>query len=178
MKDVPAQLEEFEVEFVKLRDGFHEFQYKLGKQFFEAFGNQEVLSANVTVKLGLEKTPQMMQLDLTMNGTVGITCDRCLETLNMPVDTTYRMIYKFRDEERRDPEADFEMVYIRPSEISINVAQPVYETVLLDVPMIRNCDMLENKPCNKEMLKKLEELKQNGEGQADPRWDKLKDLLK
>lgn len=178
MKDAPLQLDEFEIEFVKLKDGVYDFHYKIGKQFFEAFGNTEVLTAQVETHALLDKQNQMMQIDLRMIGVVGLTCDRCLEVINMPVDTTYRLIYKVRDEERHDPEVEYELVYIRPQEISINIAQPIYESVLLDVPMIRNCDLMESKPCNKEMLDKLNQLKQSGESNTDPRWDKLKDLLK
>jgi uncharacterized metal-binding protein YceD (DUF177 family) len=178
LKDVPSPHDEFEIDFVKLKEGVHDFQYRIGKPFFEAFGNSEVLHANVAAKLQLEKQHQMMRGDLQITGTVGITCDRCLEALNMPIDTTYRIIYKVREEAGREPEGEVELVYIRPQEFTINVAQPIYESVLLDVPMIRNCDTLENKPCNRQMLEKLDELKKTGEGEADPRWDKLKDLLK
>jgi uncharacterized metal-binding protein YceD (DUF177 family) len=83
-----------------------------------------------------------------------------------------------RDEERQDPIGDYELIYIKPQETMVNIAQSIYETTLLDVPMLRNCDLLENKPCNKEMLNKLNELKQTGDGETDPRWDKLKDFLK
>lgn len=178
MKDATQQFEEFEIEFVKLKDGEYDFHYRIGKPFFDAFDNKEVLDARIEVEALLEKQNQMMQIDLNIMGTVGITCDRCLEMINMPVDTRYRLIYKFRDEERTDPEGDYELIYIKPQEISVNIAQQVYETVLLDVPMLRNCDQLENKPCNKEMLEKLNQLNQQGDENSDPRWDKLKDLLK
>lgn len=178
LKNVTGYPEEFDIAFVKLKDGVHEFHYELGKQFFEAFGNQEVLEASVQVDAELEKQGQMMQIDLSMRGSVNVTCDRCLESIGMPVDTRYRLIYKFRDEEKTEPEDGYELVYITPQETEVNIAQPVYETVLLDIPMIRNCDGLENKPCNEAMLQKLNQLKHNGEEQSDPRWDKLKDLLK
>ncbi len=178
MKNANPILDEFNIEFVKLKDGIHAFQYAIGKQFFEAFENTEVLIAEVETQALLEKQQQMMHIDLTMKGTVGVTCGRCLEVIDMPIDTKYRLIINIRDEERVDPEAEYEMIYIKPNAISINVAQAVYETILLDVPMIRNCDSLVIKPCNNEMLEKLEKLKHNGEGESDPRWDILKDLLK
>lgn len=175
---MPSLLSEFDIDFVKLKEGVHEFQYRIGKPFFDAFENSEVLHANVEARISLDKQHQMMQADLQMTGTVGVTCDRCLETLNMPVDTQYRLIYKTQEEAGREPQGEVELVFIAPQEFTINVAQPIYESVLLAVPMIRNCDGLENKPCNREMLEKLDKLKQTGEGESDPRWDKLKDLLK
>jgi len=44
--------------------------------------------------------------------------------------------------------------------------------------MIRNCDDMETKPCNLQMLSKLNDLSGSSEEQSDPRWDKLKELLK
>jgi uncharacterized metal-binding protein YceD (DUF177 family) len=179
LKDgVHPLLKEFEIEFTKLKEGIHEFQYRIGKSFFEAFENTEVFNAHIQVQAVLEKQNQMMQINLKMNGIVSLTCDRCLESLNMPVDTTYLLIYKVRDIEATEPEVDFELIYITPNEIAVNVSQSIYETVLLALPMIRNCDLLESKPCNQTMLQKLEYLKHQGEGESDPRWDKLKEMLK
>ena len=179
LKDGFEHLGEFEIEFTNLRDGHHEFRYKLNNTFFEAFENNEVLDAAVRVLVKLEKQPQMLQMGLTVTGIVNINCDRCLEALNMPVDNECLIIYKFTEEaSKQETQRDYELIFIAPQDYSINVAKPIYESVLLNVPMIRNCDLLESKPCNQEMLQKLEELKQNGEEESDPRWDKLKDYLK
>ncbi|MBL7812187.1 MAG: DUF177 domain-containing protein [Bacteroidetes bacterium] len=179
MKDVPTAIEDLDIEFVKLKDGLHTFRYTLGKLFFEAFENTEVLDARVELDIALEKFPAMIHVQLHAYGTIQLPCDRCLEGINMPVDTQYRLVYKLLTDGERVTESDSqELIFLKPQEIRINLAQPVYESVLLDVPMIRNCDGLENKPCNQEMLKKLDEINQSGDGDPDPRWDKLKDLLK
>jgi len=181
LKNASELLAEFDIEFVKLKDGRHDFQYEIDKQFFEAFENEEVASADVRVELQLDKQHHMVQADLIMKGTLGMSCDRCLETLNWPVDCKYKVIYKLQDEHQsreltEDP--NVELVVVPHTAFSFNVAQPIYESVLLAVPMLRNCDGLDQKPCNREMLEKLEKLNQNGEEGTDPRWDKLKELLK
>jgi len=70
-----------------------------------------------------------------------------------------------------------DIFYLNPIEFKINIAQAVYESSLMALPMIKNCDDLEVKPCDKEMLKKLEHINQ-GETQVDPRWEKLKTIIK
>jgi hypothetical protein len=45
---------------------------------------------------------------------------------------------------------------------------------------VKNCDDLPVKPCNNEMLEKLDALSggPGEETERDPRWEKLKELLK
>lgn len=74
-----------------------------------------------------------------------------------------------------------ELVYLKSSDYKISVAQQVYETSLLALPMLKNCDLQEEKPCNKQMLDKLQQLQNNStdsEDTIDPRWLKLKEILK
>jgi uncharacterized metal-binding protein YceD (DUF177 family) len=183
LKNVLGPIADFEIEFVKFKDGIYEFRYEIDEKFFGAFDNSDVKSAAVKVALVLDKQLHMMQVDLIITGSVGMACDRCLEVLGWPVNTRYRLVYKLLEDNQRmgglaKEEDNVELCFVPPNAISVNVAQAVYESVLLDIPMLRNCDNLDVKPCNFEMLEKLEKMKNNGEAEADPRWDKLKDLLK
>jgi len=179
LKEVPQGLEEFDIEFVKLKDGFHEFNYRLGKSFFEAFEQEEVLDADVDVNVDLEKTAGMMILEIVIQGTVTETCDRCLTGIKIPIDSEYRLIYKTGVEgvKKEESELDSELIVISQSEFKINPAPYICETVILSLPMIKNCDDLEEKPCDKAMLSKLENLAIDDEESNDPRWEKLKELL-
>ncbi|NBX65177.1 MAG: hypothetical protein EBT66_09580 [Bacteroidetes bacterium] len=69
-------------------------------------------------------------------------------------------------------------IYLRPHEFKLSIAQPVYETSLLALPMIRNCDEMETKPCDEVMIQKLETLNSDSteEPEVDARWEKLKQL--
>lgn len=180
MKDAGSGLEEFDIEFVKLKDGLHEFRFRLDKPFFEAFGNEDVLAADVQVDVELEKFPTLMNLNMRMAGTTGLSCDRCLEKIDLPVDTRYMVIYKQESEGSavRKEDEDTDLVLLTSQDYKINIAQEIYESVLLAVPMIKNCDQLDQKPCNQEMLSKLNELAGEEDNQSDPRWEKLKELLK
>lgn len=183
MKNAAAVPEDFDIEFVKLKDGEHVFQYGLAGAFFEAFENTDVHRADIAVNAVLEKHVHIINVDLQITGTAGLSCDRCLETIDFPIDTEYRIVFQLLAEHARKTEdendlVNSELVVVEHSENSINFARQVYESVLLGIPMLRNCDDMKVKPCNMEMLQKLEELNQTrGEGN-DPRWDKLKDLLK
>ena len=181
LKDAPGLPKEFEIEFVKLKDGQHHFQGEIGIQFFEYFENIDVKGAQVDVQLEIDKQQSLIQVELFAKGYVSVTCDRCLELVNMPVDTQYLVLYQFTGEVAPDVDKDnseVEFIELPANAVAFNVSQQVYETVLLDIPMIRNCDDLETKPCNSQMLEKLNNINQSGDEKSDPRWDKLKDLLK
>lgn len=180
LKSRDLVLDEFEIEFVKLKDGTHHFQYRIYKEFFEAFESEEVIDANVQVNLELNKHPNWMNVNFQVIGMVGLTCDRCLEKINMPVDADYTIIYRQQDTGGKSNNEDTEIIILAPSEFKFSVSRPVYETILLNLPMLRNCDQLESKPCNLVMLEKLKNVNTNStENQepVDPRWNKLKDLL-
>ena len=64
----------------------------------------------------------------------------------------------------------------------MNIAQYIYELIVLSVPTKRVHPNVLNGTMKSEALERLEELRINEEKtveetSADPRWDKLKDLL-
>ncbi len=180
LKDAITGLEAFDIEFVKLNEGEHVFNFRLDKKFFEAFDNEEILAADIKVEALLERFPTLMNLQLQLSGTMAVSCDRCLVALDMPTTTEHTVIYKFVPEGANPVHSsgESEFVVLTHQDHTINLAQDCYETALLSLPMIRNCDDLETKPCNQEMLAKLNDLSHEEEESSDPRWDKLKQLLK
>lgn len=177
LKDAFLGLEGFDIEFVKLKDGIHEFSYRLEKKFFEVFENEDVLASDIVVKAVLEKSANLMNLSLQLKGKVDVSCDRCLVPLSVLVDTGHHVLYKMLPETDEAQKHD-DWVVLTQQDYKINLGQDCYETTLLSLPMIRNCDELEIKPCNLQMLAKLNDLSGESEEQSDPRWDKLKELLK
>lgn len=178
LKDAVLGLEEFDIEFVKLKDGIHEFSYRLGKKFFEVFENEDVLASDIEVKANLEKSAHLMNLSLELIGKVDVSCDRCLVPLSVPIETSHHVLYKMLPDVDVRSELHDDWVVLTQQDYKINLGQDCYETTLLSLPMIRNCDEMETKPCNLQMLSKLNDLSGSGEEQSDPRWDKLKELFK
>jgi len=172
------------IEFVKLKDGKHELDFRVDKAFFEFFGNEEVQKADVSVFVNVEKSGNWMNLLLNITGSIHTTCDRCLESIGFPITTKYRIMVKLESNEETpadNEDQDTELVYLKSSDYKISVAQQVYETSLLALPMLKNCDLLDIKPCNEQMLNKLHELQDNSsdsDESIDPRWLKLKEILK
>src|SRR4029453_15913935 len=68
---------EFEIAFVGLKAGMHEFNYRITDKFFEAYQQQDFRNCDANVNLYLDKKNSLMLLKLEMGAGVEIACDRC-----------------------------------------------------------------------------------------------------
>jgi len=175
------KVEDLCIEFVKLKDGKHNLDFRVDESFFESLGSTEIHNANVQVDVEVDKSTNWMHVRLRMRGSLTVDCHRCLVALPMQINTKYLLIVKLdsQDEADKDHEDEgVELIYLRPHEFKLSIAQPVYETSLLALPMIRNCDEMDSKPCDQAMIQKLETLNSDSadEDVVDARWEKLKQL--
>lgn len=173
MKD----LKQFNIPFVGLREGNHEFNYTIDNAFFEHFNFDEFKSVNVEVSLNFLKKPTLFELVFTAKGTVEVPCNISNEWYHQKIKAKLPLVVKFGQEYNDDNE---EILIIPHESYQINVAQYIYEMILLAVPKKRMHPKVLDGTMESETLKKLKELeitKENTHTQIDPRWDKLKDLL-
>lgn len=164
----------FSIPVKGLRPGVHEFDFQIDRRFFEAFESSPINDGQVSVRLLFEKRPGLYVLSFHLEGTVKTECDRCLALIDLPIGAEQRLLVKFSEENEAE-EAD--VVYINPEDSHLNVAQFIYEYIILAVPMIKayDCENDENPKCDWEMLKYLDGENQNQDA-SNPIWDALKDF--
>ncbi len=172
-------LTNYNIDFVKLKLGHHNFEYEIDDLFFGLKENSLVNQGKVNVHLLIDKKERLMNFDFQIDGIVKAECDVCLDTIDLPVKGTERIVIKIEDEPK---ESDDEIIYLGPNEISFNVYDHIYEIICTGIPMTKTCkdNAEKSKNCNPEMLKFLSESKDdtnNIETQTDPRWDKLKNII-
>ena len=173
------QLKEFDIPFVGLKVGKHQFDYQIDNAFFEAFNFDEFASSKVEVKVDLEKKSNMLELDIAGNGVVNVPCDLTDEPFDQPVSGKLRLVVKFGEEYNDENE---ELLVIPHGEHQINIAQYIYEMIVLAVPAKRVHPGVADGTLSSDILNKLEEFQpkeenKNNDGDTDPRWDTLKKLL-
>lgn len=154
---------EFEIAFVGLKPGIHEYSYHVDNKFFANYSQADFSDCEAVIKLKLEKNTNFMLLKFEIGGTVNVTCDRCGNLLPMDLWDEFNMVVKQVDNPAvmNDNEADPDIFYISMTESHLHVADWIYEFVALSIPMQRMCDESEiGRPqCNAEvlsMLKKME----------------------
>ncbi|MGW9684506.1 YceD family protein [Flagellimonas sp. 2504JD1-5] len=172
------KLKEFFIPFTGLKLGKHEFGYQIENTFFESFEYQEFNAASISTTAILEKMNNMMELDIEANGTVNVDCDLTGEPFDQAVSAKLHLVIKFGEEYNDEND---EILIIPHGEYQINIAQYIYEMLVLSVPPKRVHPGVLDGTLKSEILEKLEELqpkesKEETEG-TDPRWDDLKKLL-
>lgn len=178
---VMSNLKNFNIPFVGLKQGKHLFEYEIDNTFFEAFDFNEFNSSKLQVKLVFDKKPTFFELHFNVVGFVNVDCDISLEPYEQEVKGTMPLVIKFGTEFNDDNE---EMLIIPHEYFEINVSQFIYELIILSVPIKKVHPDVLNGTMNSEALNKLKELevKENNSSKnkdsIDPRWDKLKSLIK
>ncbi len=132
---------EYEIAFVGLKPGVHEFDFVVDNSFFEDFGVQDFSIKQANVKLLLEKNATFLILRFQVGGTAEVTCDRCSNNLPLQLFEDFTITVKMTE----DPEAanateeDPDVYYISRGESHIDVKAWLYEFVNLSIPMQKTC---------------------------------------
>ena len=122
----------FDIEVIKYAEGIHEFEFQVNDSFFQNFEENEIVQkGNLTIRVQMNIGANLIEVDFHIQGIVELSCDRSLENFDYPLDFHEMMIYKFGSEEKEINEDIFMITRDTPS---INVAQLIYEYILLTIP--------------------------------------------
>lgn len=164
----------YDVEFKGLKEGLHEFEFEVQDTFFEHYEQGLVTKGDIRVNVTLEKRSLFMKLFFDVDGYAELVCDRCLEYYPQKVKSRYELFVKFGYNESDDDK----IIWVLPEEHKINLAQLIYEYIVLSLPLKQvHPDIGDGvSGCNPEMLKKLElhRLREEEKDTTDPRWSALK----
>ena len=173
-------LKEYLIPFVGLKIGKHQFDYQIDNTFFKNFDYDEYNAVSVKVDIVLEKKSTMLELDFKHKGTVNVPCDVSGEEFDLPIKGKLKLLVKFGDTFNDENE---ELLILPHGEFQVNVAQYIYESIILSVPLRRIHPGVKDGSLS-DVIEKLESLspKENKQEEQqnndiDPRWENLKKLL-
>lgn len=153
---------EFEIAFVGLKPGTHEFLYEIDDRFFEEFGQQDFKNCKANVKLELEKNTGFMMLKFEVGGTIDVNCDRCGNDLPLELWDEFEMLVKLTEEpdKMNEEEESPDVFFIARTESHLQVKNWIYEFINLSIPMQKMCKESEmgGSHCNQEVLARLAQL--------------------
>lgn len=184
-------LRTFDIEVIKFLEGVHEIDFEIGKEFFQHFEDNELLDEGIlTVRVIMNKGANLIEMDFLISGEVKLTCDRSLEEYFEHLEIRDKILFKYGEVEE---EINEEVYMITRDTASINVAQFIYEFILLGLPAKKihpdhrtefdeedfeaegtyayidgdyDDDFEEESPDNQDQKEEI----------ADPRWELLKKL--
>jgi len=169
MKDLKA----YKIEIFGLSNSTHDFNFTFNDDFFSNFENSLVSKGKGTCNVKLIKTASMITVNLAIDGSVDLECDRSLEHFDYPISVSKEIIYKYGDEEK---ELSEDVFVILKGEQEINVASFLYESISLEIPMKKLHPKFQDDSDDNEVIYKSEFSDDSQEASTDPRWEALKKL--
>ena len=170
-----CSLERFKIDLKGLTDETTVLEWDLDNSFFGALDQTEVEGGALHVSLSIRKASGFFEFLFHTVGTVNITCDRCLDLMEQPIETDNRLVVKFGSTDSEDDDT----VIVDENEGTLDTSWLIYEFIALAIPIQH---VHAPGKCNPAMTKALEELSADRSGDEessqaiDPRWEKLKDL--
>ena len=151
------------------------YRWLVDSDFFAALDVEDVRNGHVAVDLSVAKASGEYDLTFNLKGTVAVPCDRCLDDMDIDIDTDgdlkVRLGADFAD--------DGDVVVVPELEGTINVSWYIYEFISLAIPLKH---VHAPGKCNKEMSEQLDKHTVSdidggdADGQIDSRWAELEKL--
>jgi len=184
----------YKVDLKDMQQNVQEIEYLLDNQFFTNIGGEDIQKGKINTRLTITKRGGAFNLSFVFSGTVIVPCDRCLDDMDLPIETTAHLIVKFGKDYSEESD---EIVIIPETEGVINLAWFLYEFVALAIPIKH---VHAPGKCNKQMTSKLKKHSvksdddeqsfesdgsddviitdddSDNEERSDPRWDALRGL--
>lgn len=174
-------MQPFIVPLSGLQPGKTGFRWHAGGQFFSGFENSEILDADLVVSVGVEKSGRYIGVDVDIEGTVVVACDRCLADLEIPVSAHPSFSVKFGENQGDMPseEGEREILLLPETDTDLDLGQVVYDYVCTSLPLSR---VHPDGECDPETVKYLnvqdkEDVEESGP-QVESPFAALKDLFK
>ena len=170
-----CSLEQFKIHLKSLTDEVTTLDFDLDNQFFEALDSLEVRQGTLHVSVSIRKTTGFYELRFHTKGTVTVTCDRCLDDMDQPIEADNLLTVKFGAVYSEEDD----VITVPEDEGILDLTWIIYESVALAIP-IRHVHAPGK--CNTAMTNVLEELSadrssdEESDQAIDPRWEKLKRL--
>jgi len=168
---------EFEIAFVGLKPGVHEFNYRIDDRFFEEFNEQDFRNSEANVRLLLDKNSSFMILRFEIGGKAEVNCDRCNNNLPIQLFEEFTITVKITEEPElmNGQDEDPDVYYISRGESHLDVKDWIYEFVNLSIPMQRTCEYenIDGPFCNPAAREVLNNMRREENAGANPIWKGL-----
>ncbi len=163
-------LQEYEVSFSGLKQGKHQFEFPIEQKFFDLFDTEiDFDSYQGKASIELDKHSNFMEAEISTQGKVKLICDYDGEPFETEVENTFPLIIKFGEVFNDE---DDEMLILPHEAYQFNVAQYIYENIVLSIPLKHQCEDCQKQHQEEDYIVGEDKY----EDENDPRWDELKKL--
>ena len=170
-----CSLETYKIDLKGLKEDETVLDFDLRDDFFQSLDGSQLEHGALHVSVSIRKMTGFFELLFHTEGSVTVSCDRCLDDMEQPVETSNRLIVKLGSEYSEEDD----IIVVPEDEGILDTSWIIYEFVALVIP-IRHVHAPGK--CNPAMTQTLEELSadrssdEESSQTIDPRWEKLKVL--
>lgn len=125
---------DFLIPFTGLKNGKHSFDFKVDSSFFENYNYNDFNHINAEINVLFDKKINLFELHFTAKGIANVPCDVTNQDFDMPIESEIDLVVKFGDSFNDDHD---EILIIPFNEHQLNVAQYIYEMIVLAIPQKR-----------------------------------------
>ena len=167
-------LEHFGIPIYGIQFGLHHYEFELDNRFFEAFEDSPIQEGEYKARVECDKRENEFILNFSIEGRFQSACDRCLADIKVPSAIEKMIWVKYSNESH--PGGNSDIIYLEETEHIFNVADLLYELVILSIPIVKryDCDNDPNPKCDFKVLSYLKQ--ENKESEKNSLADKFKDL--
>ncbi len=170
-----CSLEQLKVDLKALKDSVSVVEVDLDDRYFSALDGSQLEHGLLHVSVSIRKMTGFFEFLFHTEGSVTVTCDRCLDDMDQPIAADNKLVVRLGDTYSEDDDT----VTVDESEGVFDMSWFIYEFTMLAIPIKH---VHAPGKCNSVMTQKLAELsgavrssEEDDEG-VDPRWEQLKNL--
>ncbi len=170
-----CSLETYKIDLKGFKTEEQNLSFNLDDDFFKALDGSQLEHGALHVSVSIRKMIGFFELQFHTEGTVVVSCDRCLDDMDQAIFTNNTLIVKLGDSYSEDDDT----VTIDENEGILDLSWFIYEFIMLAIPIKH---VHAPGKCNSAMTQKLEELSgtvrssEEDVEAIDPRWEQLKNL--
>ena len=170
-----CSLEQFKIDLKRLTDEVTTLEFDLDNHFFDALDGSELRQGTLHVSVSIRKATGFFELQFHTEGTVAVTCDRCLDDMDQSISTDNRLVVKLGSAYSEEDD----VITVPEDEGILDTSWLIYEFIMLAIPIKH---VHAPGKCNPAMNKVLEELStdrssdEESSQPIDPRWSKLAEI--
>ena len=170
-----CSLETYKIDLKDLKEDELVRQFDLDDSFFSSLEGSQLEHGSLHVSVSIRKMTGFFELSFHTEGTVTVSCDRCLDDMEQPIGADNRLVVKLGDTYSDDDDT----LTINEDEGILDLSWLIYEFIMLAIPIKH---FHAPGKCNSAMTQKLDELSGAGRSSkeeaemVDPRWEALSKL--
>ena len=167
-----CSLEQFKVNLKNIMDEESTLDFDLEDGYFDALDDSELEHGLLHVSVSIRKATGFFEFLFHTEGTVTVTCDRCLDDMSQCIETDNRLIVKLGAVCSEEDD----IITVSEDEGILDLSWIIYEFIVLAIPIKH---VHAPGKCNLAMSQVLEELSADrssdevSDQPMDPRWSKL-----